>query len=65
MNTPIKIEQELIEKLDKHKDRLGFTRQRLTNNLLKTALKHLDVEGYEKFITLPQTKKNLCDGSSI
>ena len=57
MNTPIKIKEPLVERLDFHKERLGFTRQGLANNLLRIALGILDAQGYEKLLKLPAGKE--------
>lgn len=52
MDTPVKIESALVERLDNHKSRLGLTRQRLTNNLLRAALGYLDKKGYDSAMSL-------------
>lgn len=63
MDTAVKIKGNLIEHLDRQKDRLGFTRQRLTNNLLRVALNYLDKNGYEDLIELSGAKNEVVQAS--
>lgn len=63
MDTPVKIHERLIERIDHHKDRLGFSRQRLTNNLLHIALGYLDKRGYEELIKLPGANNEVAQTS--
>ena len=57
MDTPIKVDSNIIEQLDKHTERLGFSRQRLANNLLKTAVRYLDNHGYEELLKINREEK--------
>ena len=60
MDTPIKFKKPLVERLDFHKNRLGFTRQRLANNLLYIALGILDTQGYEVLLKLESSDQPIC-----
>ena len=59
MDTPIKIQSSLVDDLDRHKDRLGFTRHRLANNLLRVALSYLEHNGYESLIGLSEANNEM------
>lgn len=52
METPVRIQGDILEGLDAEAERLGLTRQRLTNVLLRVALSYLNKHGYELTLKL-------------
>lgn len=47
LDTPVKINERFIKILDKEAERLGFSRQRLINNVLRVGFIDLQKKGYE------------------
>lgn len=65
MKQAVKIESDLIERLDKACDRFSIpTRQSLANTIVRKGLDYLSAKGYEALLRLPEMELKCIEDTS-